>query len=123
MENKENEIILYFDPREKKGHNTLMLAKTLTKHIKEIEIAKEPPTETQLKEILQILKVDIRTLINQDNALFKSKFINADLDEAGWLTALVKNPELIRTPIAIKGKRGVVVETPSDVLGLDPDAK
>jgi arsenate reductase (glutaredoxin) len=116
----DREILLYYKPEIKKDKNTYVLATQLTNHVNTVNVLKEDLSETQLREILILLKVPVEKLIEKDSEIYKSKYKDKDLDEDGWVLAMTKNPDLIKTPIAFMGKRGVLVETPSNVLSLDP---
>ncbi|MGB3181082.1 MAG: ArsC/Spx/MgsR family protein [Cyclobacteriaceae bacterium] len=120
MELNEREITLFYNPASKKSRNTLAMSKQLTDKIKEWDVIQNPPTERQLKEIIDMLDATIDDLIERDSDLYREKYENADFPETEWLTILKKNPELIRTPIVFKGNKGMFIETPSNVLDLDP---
>lgn len=120
MEFNDKEILLLYKPHVKKDKNTFTLAKQVSEHINDINVLKQPLSETYLREILMLLKVPVEKLIERESDVFKTQFKGKDLDEAGWIQALCKNPDMIKTPIAFKGKQGMIVETPSNVLRLDP---
>ena len=116
----EKEIWLFYKPGKKKDKNTYNLAKQISEHVNDFDITKNPPTETQLKEILMLLNLNAEDIVETDSDIFVEKYKDAQLDETQWIKAMVKEPDLIKTPIAFKGKRGIVIDTPSSVLDLDP---
>ena len=120
MELNEREITLFYNPANKKSRNTLAMAKQLTENIKEWDVIQNPPTERQLMEIMQMLDATIDDMIEKDSDLYREKFENSDFTDDEWLTVLKKNPELIQTPIVFRGKKGMFIDTPSNVLDLDP---
>lgn len=121
MELKEREILILYKPKEKKDHNTYVLAKQLSEHIREINVLKDKITPTQLKEILDKLGVEVDDIIERESEIYNKMYKDKAFDEAGWIDVLVQNPDLLKTPIVFKGKKGVVVQTPSNVLDLDPE--
>ena len=121
MEFNDREILLYYKPQEKKDKNTYNLAKQVSEHINDVDVLKDTPTASQLKQVLDALGVDVEKLIERDSDVYRDEYEGKSFDEITWLNIMVKNPDLIKTPIAIKGKRAMIVETPSNVLSLDPD--
>jgi arsenate reductase (glutaredoxin) len=116
----DREILLYYKPEIKKDKNTYVLASQISNHINTVNVLKEDLSETQLREILLLLKVPVEKLIEKESEVYKKEYNEKDLDEDSWILAMSKNPDLIKTPIAFMGKRGYIIETPSNVLKLDP---
>lgn len=120
MEYNKREAIIYWNPSEKRDKNTYNMVKQLTPHIHDIDVRKDMPTETQLIEIISKLGRRAEDLVDKDSDPFKKQFKNVDLPEEEWLKALVANPDMLYTPIVFLGDRGMIVDTPSRVLDLDP---
>jgi arsenate reductase (glutaredoxin) len=116
----DREILLYYKPEVKKDKNTYVLATQISNHVNTVNVLKEDLSETQLREILLLLDVPVEKLIEKESDVYKNEYTEKDLDEDSWILAMSKNPDLIKTPIAFMGKRGLIVETPSNVLRLDP---
>ena len=121
MEFKEREIVIFYKPNIKKDSNTYVLASQISNHIRDIDVLKEKLTSTQLKKIIDLLGLPIEDLIERDSDIYKRMYQDKAFDEAGWLSVLVQNPDLLRTPIVFKGKKGMLIETPSNVLSLDDE--
>lgn len=121
MEFKEREIVIFYKPNIKKDSNTYVLASQISNHIRDIDVLKEKLTSTQLKKIIDLLGLPIEDLIERDSDIYKRMYQDKAFDEAGWLSVLVQNPDLLRTPIVFKGKKGMLIETPSNVLSLDEE--
>ena len=121
MEFNDKEIVIYYKPEIKKDSNTYVLASQITSHIRDIDVLNEKLTSTQLKKVVDMLGLPIEDLIERDSDIYKRMYKDKAFDEAGWLSVLVQNPDLLRTPIVFKGKRGILIETPSNVLSLDDE--
>lgn len=119
MDFNEREITIFYKPGIKKDTNTYTLARQVSSHIREIDVMKDKVTPTQLKEIVDMLGVDVEKLIERDSDTYREQFHDKDFDESGWIDVLAKNPDMMRTPIVFKGKKGIIIETPSNVLKLD----
>lgn len=120
MEFNKREAVIFWNPDVKRDKNTYNMVKQLTEHIREIDVRKQKITQTQLIEILSKLDRRAEDLVDKDSDPFKKQFHSVDLDEEGWLDALTANPEMLYTPIVFLGDRGMIVDTPSRVLDLDP---
>lgn len=121
MEFNDREILILYKPKEKKDHNTYVLAKQISEHINEIDVLKDKITPTQLKEIIDKLGVGVDDIIERESEIYNKVYKDKAFDEAGWIDVLVQNPDLLKTPIVFKGRKGVVIQTPSNVLSLDEE--
>src|SRR5690554_1621382 len=121
MEFSDKEIVIFYKPQIKKDSNTYVLASQISNHIKDIDVLNEKLTSTQLKKVVDMLGLPIEDLIERDSDIYKRMYKDKAFDEAGWLAVLVQNPDLLRTPIVFKGKKGMLIETPSNVLSLDDE--
>jgi arsenate reductase (glutaredoxin) len=119
MSIKNNKLILYYKPEVKKDKNTFTLARQVSNHILDIDIQKSPLTETQIFSILQNLDLKAEELVEKESEVFKTNFSHVVLDETNWVKALANHPEMMRTPIAIKGEKAILIKTPSNILQLD----
>lgn len=121
MEFNDREILILYKPKEKKDQNTFVMAKQISNHIHEIDVLKQKLTPTQLKEIIDKLGVKVEDIIERESEVYNEVYKDKAFDEAGWIDILVQNPDLLKTPIVFKGKKGLIVQTPSNVLSLDED--
>ena len=120
MEYNKREAIIYWKPDVKRDKNTYNMVKQLTEHIHDIDVRKDMPTETQLIEIISKLDRRAEDLVDKDSDPYKKEFHKVSLSEEEWLKALIANPDMFYTPIVFLGDRGMIVDTPSRVLDLDP---
>ena len=120
MEFNKREAIIYWNPDVKRDKNTYDMVKQLTPHIREIDIRKDKLSMTHLIEVLGKLDRRAEDIVDKDSDPFKEKFHNVELAEEEWLKAIVANPDMLYTPIVFLGDRGMIVDTPSRVLDLDP---
>jgi arsenate reductase (glutaredoxin) len=120
MEFNKRQVTIFYKPAEKKDRNTYDLAMQLSKHIREIDVMKDKITETQLIELLNHLKRSPTDLVDKSSDTYIKKYDGVDLTDDDWVKALIANPDMIFTPIVFLGDRGILVDTPSRVLDLDP---
>lgn len=110
---------IYHNPRCSKSRKTLAL---LTEHGVEpevIEYLKTPPTEAELREIVNLLGVSPRDLIRSSEAPYKELGLNdPDVTDETLLTALVDHPRLMQRPIVMAKGRAVIGRPPEAVLEI-----
>lgn len=120
METNKREAIIYWNPGKKRDKNTYNMVQQLTEHIRDIDVTKNMPTQTQLLEILGKLDRHAEDLVDKDSTPYKSQYEDVEMDEQQWIKALQANPEMLYTPIVFLGDKGMIVDNPSRVLDLDP---
>lgn len=120
MEFNKREVLIFYKPEEKKDKNTYDLALQLSEHIRSVDVNKDKITETQLIEILDRLDRTPVDLVDKGSDTYIKKYKGVDLTDDDWLKALIANPDMLFTPIVFYGTRGMLVDTPSRVLDLDP---
>lgn len=80
-----------------------------------IDYIKNPPSEKELIEILQLLNIKAEELIRKNEAIYKEQFKGKTLTEEQWISAMVKFPKLIERPIVINGNKAVVAR-PTELI-------
>ncbi len=118
MKTPEKELLLYYDPNSSVGKKTRAYAHSLTKHVRDVEIQKTRFTTTQWKQILNMLNLDPKKLLNKAHPYYQQHIRGRSFDEEGWLNILSNNPDIIRAPIVIKGNKAVLCDTPTDIYKL-----
>lgn len=114
----ERQITVFYNSESGRAKQTLAYAKAEGVPIREIDILKTPLTGTQIAEIAEMLNLRIRDLVNQDHPTYTKKFEHEDLSEEDWITMIKQNPDILKQPIAIRGKTAILVETPSDIIRI-----
>ncbi|MEH0156989.1 hypothetical protein V6R21_22870 [Limibacter armeniacum] len=84
----------------------------------QLDIVKTPLTEQQLAEIATGLKVPVHQLVAKGKAKEKGVSFD-DITESEVLTVLVKNPDLLQTPILGLYREYRIVKDIADVNRLD----
>jgi arsenate reductase len=112
------ELILFYNPNSVMAKKTLAYAQTDGLPIRDVDILKTPFTGTQLEELAERLHISIENLVNKDHPDFKKRFGNPNLSDDDWIKVMHKNPEFIKEPIAIRGDKTILVQTPSDIVKI-----
>lgn len=86
-----------------------------------IEYLKTPPTESEIRQILEKLNMKASEVVRKTENLYKLKFANKEYSEPEWIKILAENPILIERPIIIHGNKAVIGRPPDKVLELFRD--
>lgn len=115
----EQEITLYVNENIPKDRKTVAAAMSNQLTTKSVDVSQEPLTATQILQLAEGLNIHAAKLIDTDSKLAKGLDLNiADLDNEDSATLIVKNPELLRTPIAVAGDDYQFIDTPTDILSF-----
>ena len=110
--------MIYYNPESRSDRSTVAYAKSSGMHIKSYAYGKTPSTETSWRRIVQALDRDPKELLNKADPYYREHIKGREFDEEGWVKILRYNPRLIKSPIAVSGKKAVLCSTPSDIYRL-----
>jgi arsenate reductase len=114
-----SELYFYHSSSQPIDKQTKAYAKSVTRFVNEIDLLKERLTATQWDQILLMLGLRAKDLLNRAHPDYQQMIAGRDWDEEGWLNILVNYPHLIKSPIAIFRNRAILCKTPTDILKLD----
>lgn len=86
-----------------------------------IEYLKTPPTETEIREILEKLNMKASEVVRKTEDIYKSNFASKEYSESEWIKILAENPILIERPIIVHGNKAVIGRPPEKLLELFKD--
>jgi arsenate reductase len=109
---------IYHNPRCQKSRETLKIIKESGKDIEIIKYLEQVPSESELKEILEKLKIPVKDVLRKEEKIFKEYYRGISLSEDDWIKVMVKHPKLIQRPIVIKGDKAVLGRPPKNVKQL-----
>jgi len=121
-----NELLLFYNSDSPISKKTLAYAQTVSDHIKTIEFKNLNYPGTIWKELLDLLKMEPKDLVNKSHPEYLEKINKeevSDFTDADWLTVISHNPQLIKGPIAVKNKKAVLCRGPKDVLKVEDDSE
>tara|TARA_R110000751_G_C13648255_1_gene467704 strand:- start:37 stop:402 length:366 start_codon:yes stop_codon:yes gene_type:complete len=114
----ERQITLYYSSKSTRAKQTLAYAKAEGLPIFEIDILKVPLTGTQIAELAGKLNLEVKDLVNQEHPAYKANFEPHEFSTDDWIKMIRHNPEIMKQPIAIRGKMTILVETPTDIIKI-----
>ncbi len=109
---------IYHNPRCAKSRQTLQLIQEAGREAEIIEYLKTPPSEKELKDLIQKLGIAAEDLVRKNEAIYKEKYKGKKFSEEEWLKILSENPKLIERPIVVKGPKAVLGRPPESVNEL-----
>lgn len=119
MKQHPNELLFYYNPTHSVDKQMRAYAQSISKHINEINIEKEPITLTGWQSILNKLSLRPKDLLNRAHPDYQTHIAGKTWDDESWLTILVRFPHLLKAPIAIRKNKAVLCLTPNNILELD----
>jgi len=114
----ERQITLFYNSESVRAKQALGYAKAEGLPIQEIDILKTRLTGTQIAELADRLKMEIKDLVNQQHPAYVSKFEHHNLSSEDWIKMIRNNPEIMKQPIALRGDKTILVETPTDIIKI-----
>ena len=112
-------VTIYHNPRCTKSRQTLALIEKRGIQPDVIEYLATPPTETQLKRLLELLGMCPRDLLRKKEAEYKmAKLDNPNVSDAEIIRAMVEYPRLMERPIVISGNKAALGRPPENVLKI-----
>lgn len=112
-------IIFYHNPRCSKSRMSLELLHEKGIEANIIEYLKTPPSQQQLTEILDLLKLEPRQLMRTQEAEYKdNKLDDESLSRDQLIQAMVKFPKLIERPIVVANGKAAIGRPPENILEI-----
>ncbi len=118
MKTHTNEVLVYYNKEQRTAKQVLALAHTVSSNVKEVEYHKTRMSSTMWHRLLNRLDLRPKDLLNRADPYYQSNIRGRDFDREGWLNILIRNPDLIKAPIAVKGQRAVLCSNPTDIYQL-----
>lgn len=114
-----NTLRIYHNPRCSKSRQTLALIEEAGIQPEVVLYLETPPTEQELKAIIQKLGITPRELLRKGEDAYKSlNLADQEKTDAQLIAAMASNPKLIERPIVIKGEQAVLGRPPENVNAL-----
>lgn len=115
--NTDKEITIIYSSEDRTGKQIIAYAHTENLPIHEIDIKKTKIPSDHWAELASRMGIEVKDLVNTENSAYLQKFEkDSDLNEHDWLSLLEKNPDVLRAPIVMKGKKVVFMSNAQDML-------
>lgn len=114
----DGQITLFYNSKTQSGKQTLVYARTHGLPLEKVDILKTQLTGTQITELANRLGIKIDEMVNQEHYKYRRKFTAQCFTSEDWITVIQNHPEIMKQPIALRGNRTVLVETPTDIIRI-----
>jgi len=111
-------VKIYHNPRCSKSRQTLALLQEQGLKIDIIEYLKNPPSVSELTNILSMLGKQPLELMRTGEDEFKAHFHNKTLTSDESISLMVAHPKVIERPIVVNGDKAAVGRPPENVLTI-----
>ena len=112
-------FIIYHNPRCSKSRQTLDLLRQKGIDPQIILYLEEPPSESDLANILDCLGMGPRELLRTGEIEYKELNLkDRTLDDSKIIKLMSENPKLIERPIVVSSNRAIIGRPPENVLNL-----
>lgn len=112
-------VTIWHNPRCSKSRMTLQLLEENGVTPEVFEYLKNPPTESEIKNVLEKLKREPREIMRKGEAPYKeNNLADETITKEFLINAMVKFPILIERPIVIKGNKAAIGRPPESVLEI-----
>ncbi len=118
MKTHSREILLYYNPESSPHRKTVAYAQSVAPHVKSYSFSKNPSTNSSWQTILKSLGRHPKDLLNKAHPYYQEHIRGREFDEESWINVLQKNPQLLKAPIAVRGNRAIICESPTDIYKL-----
>lgn len=110
---------IYHNPRCSKSRQTLGLLEERNVTTEVIEYLKNPPNKQELKQLLELLKLEPRELMRSGEKEYAELGLDDEsLSRDALIEAMVAHPKLIQRPIVIHNGKAVIGRPPENVLDI-----
>ena len=115
------DLIFYHNPRCSKSRQALELIEARGLQPQIVRYLEQPPSETELHDLLVKLGIGPRQLLRTGEDEFKTlNLADSDMDAATLVKAMSQHPKLIERPILVVGQKAVVGRPPEKILEILP---
>ena len=118
MKTHPRELLIYYNSNSSSDRKTLAHAQGTRFKIRSYCHSHSPSSTTSWKSILEKLNKHPKEILNKAHPYYQSNIRGKEFDSEGWLNVIKHNPEMIKAPIAINGKKAILCETPTDIYKL-----
>jgi len=108
----ERGLKIYHNPRCTKSREGLAILENSGKEFEIINYLKNPVSEKELTEIIELLGISPIDLVRKNEEIWKENYKGQDLSDKEIIKAMAANPKLIERPIVINTKKAIVGRPP-----------
>ena len=109
---------IYHNPRCRKSREGLAILENSNQNFEIINYLNNPPSEKELKQILEMLGIEPIDLVRKNEVIWKENYKGKKLTDNDIIKAMATHPKLIERPIVIKNDKAVLGRPPEKIKEL-----
>jgi arsenate reductase len=90
----------------------------MVSNVNAFDIAKTRGTGTIWQSILTKLDKSPKELLDKSIPYYQEHIRGRDFEERDWVYLLMNNPQLVRSPIAVRGNKAIILDNPTDIYKI-----
>jgi arsenate reductase len=114
----EREILIYYNPDSNSDLKTVAFAQSITPFVKSYTYQQAPISNLRWEQIFQAIGMPPKELLDKSDPYYQENIRGHEFDDDGWMKILRHNPQLIKAPIAIRGDKVILCQSPKDIYKL-----
>lgn len=118
MKTHHREILIYYNPDSSNDRKTVAHAQSVVSHVRSYSFKQAPSTGASWQQILKSLDIHPKELLNKADPYYQEHIRGREFDKESWLKVLQYNPQLIKAPIAIRGRKAILCINSTDIYKL-----
>ncbi len=118
MKTHPREILIYYNSDSVSDRKTLAYAQSTGFKIRSYCHKDSPSTTTSWQTILDSLDMHPKEIMNKAHPYYQANIRGKEFDMDDWAQVIKRNPQIIKSPIAMKGNKAILCATPSDIYKL-----
>lgn len=111
-------IKIYHNPRCSKSRQGVKILENSKQNFETISYLINTPKESELIEIIDLLKIPPIELVRKNEKIWKEHFKGINLSDNEIIKAMIENPKLIERPIVINNKKAVIGRPPESISSI-----
>ena len=113
-----SEIKIYYNQNDEKAKKALIYALSMSSNVQTFDIEKTRRTGTIWRNILAKLNKSPKDLLDKSKPYYQKNIKGRDFEDRDWIYLLMNNPGLVRSPIAIRGNKAIILDNPTDIYKI-----
>lgn len=105
MSTNQREIMIFDNPESNSDCQTVAHPRGMSPHTKSYAHSNSPSTK-------------IRTLLSKAHPYYQKNIRDREFDRQDWIMVISNNPDLIKSPITVRGRNAVICNSPTDIYKL-----
>jgi arsenate reductase len=114
----DSEIQLYVKTNCSKSKKAIAYAKSHSNNVNTIDLSKTKGTGIIWLIILTKLDKSPKQLLDKSHPYYQENIRGRDFEDRDWTNLLINNPELVRSPIAVRGDKAIILDCPTDIYRI-----